>query len=328
MRAATFSRPGPAQDVIEIIEVAMPEPGPGQVRVRVHASGVNPTDVKSRTYLFPRVAHMVPVIPHLDGAGVIDKLGDGVSATRLGERVWLAIAQWRGSGGTCAEYVVIPENYAFPLADNMSFVEGACLGGPALTAVKAINLAGELAGKTVLVTAGASACGHYAIQMARAAGATVIATISGDAKAELARAAGAAHTVNYKQENLAERIMALTDGRGVDHMTDMDMSSHLPLYPQLVAIGGSIALYGSNELAADGVPTQDFFVRQLRLTGIFILLESDESIGAMAATVNALCQRGELIHNVAATFPFARTAEAHNAVEQGGIAGNMIVEID
>lgn len=328
MRAATFSRPGPAQDVIEIIEVAMPEPGPGQVRVRVHASGVNPTDVKSRTYLFPRVAHMVPVIPHLDGAGVIDKLGDGVSATRLGERVWLAIAQWRGSGGTCAEYVVIPENYAFPLADNMSFVEGACLGGPALTAVKAINLAGELAGKTVLVTAGASACGHYAIQMARAAGATVIATISGDAKAELARAAGAAHTVNYKQENLAERIMALTDGRGVDHMTDMDMSSHLPLYPQLVAIGGSIAVYGSNELAADGVPTQDFFVRQLRLTGIFILLESDESIGAMAATVNALCQRGELIHNVAATFPFARTAEAHDAVEQGGIAGNMIVEID
>jgi NADPH2:quinone reductase len=328
MRAATFSRPGPAQDVIEIIEVAMPEPGPGQVRVRVHASGVNPTDVKSRTYLFPRVAHMVPVIPHLDGAGVIDKLGDGVSATRLGERVWLAIAQWRGSGGTCAEYVVIPENYAFPLADNMSFVEGACLGGPALTAVKAINLAGELAGKTVLVTAGASACGHYAIQMARAAGATVIATISGDAKAELARAAGAAHTVNYKQENLAERIMALTDGRGVDHMTDMDMSSHLPLYPQLVAIGGSIAVYGSNELAADGVPTQDFFVRQLRLTGIFILLESDESIGAMAATVNALCQRGELIHNVAATFPFARTAEAHDAVEQVGIAGNMIVEID
>lgn len=328
MRAATFSRPGPAQDVIEIIEVAMPEPGPGQVRVRVHASGVNPTDVKSRTYLFPRVAHMVPVIPHLDGAGVIDKLGDGVSATRLGERVWLAIAQWRGSGGTCAEYVVIPENYAFPLADNMSFVEGACLGGPALTAVKAINLAGELAGKTVLVTAGASACGHYAIQMARAAGATVIATISGDAKAELARAAGAAHTVNYKQENLAERIMALTDGRGVDHMTDMDMSSHLPLYPQLVAIGGSIAVYGSNELAADGVPTQDFFVRQLRLTGIFILLESDESIGAMAATVNAMCQRGELIHNVAATFPFARTAEAHDAVEQGGIAGNMIVEID
>jgi NADPH2:quinone reductase len=328
MRAATFSRPGPAQDVIEIIEVAMPEPGPGQVRVRVHASGVNSTDVKSRTYLFPRVAHMVPVIPHLDGAGVIDKLGDGVSATRLGERVWLAIAQWRGSGGTCAEYVVIPENYAFPLADNMSFVEGACLGGPALTAVKAINLAGELAGKTVLVTAGASACGHYAIQMARAAGATVIATISGDAKAELARAAGAAHTVNYKQENLAERIMALTDGRGVDHMTDMDMSSHLPLYPQLVAIGGSIALYGSNELAADGVPTQDFFVRQLRLTGIFILLESDESIGAMAATVNAMCQRGELIHNVAATFPFARTAEAHDAVEQGGIAGNMIVEID
>ena len=294
----------------------------------MHASGVNPTDVKSRTYLFPRVAHMVPVIPHLDGAGVIDKLGDGVSATSLGERVWLAIAQWRGSGGTCAEYVVIPENYAFPLADNMSFVEGACLGGPALTAVKAINLAGELAGKTVLVTAGASACGHYAIQMARAAGATVIATISGDAKAELARAAGAAHTVNYKQENLAERIMALTDGRGVDHMTDMDMSSHLPLYPQLVAIGGSIAVYGSNELAADGVPTQDFFVRQLRLTGIFILLESDESIGAMAATVNAMCQRGELIHNVATTFPLARTAEAHDAVEQGGIAGNMIVEID
>jgi len=328
MRAATFSRPGPAQDVIEIGEVATPEPGPGQVRVRVHTSGVNPTDIKSRTYLFSRVAHMSPVIPHLDGAGVIDKLGDGVPAAWLGERVWLTLAQWRGSGGSCAEYVVMPQNFAFPLPGNTSFLDGACLGGPALTALKAIELGGDLSGKTVLVTAGTSAVGHYTIQLARAAGATVITTVSSEANAELARTAGATHTINYKQENLAERVMALTDGRGVDHMTDMDMSSHLPLYAKLVAIGGSIAVYGSNELSANGVPTQDFFVRKLRLTGIFILIESDESIEAMAAAINTMCRHGELIHNVAATFPLARTADAHDAVEHGSAAGNVIVEID
>jgi len=328
MRAATFSRAGPAQDVIEIGEVATPEPGPGQVRVRLHASGVNPTDIKSRTYLFDRVAHMAPVIPHLDGAGVIDKLGDGVAAARLGERVWVAIAQWRGSGGTCAEYVVVPSTYAFALPDTMSFAEGACLGVPALTAVKALKLGGDLKGRTVLVTAGASAVGHYAVQLARAAGATVIATVSGEAKAALARDAGAAHTINYKQEDLGARVMALTDGRGVDHMTDMDMSGHLPLYPKLVAVGGSIAVYGSNELSADGVPTQAFFVRGLRLTGVFMLLESDQAIAAMAETINAMCRRGELIHNVWATFPLAQTADAHDAVEHGTAAGNVIVEID
>lgn len=328
MRAATFSRPGPAQDVIEIGEVETPAPGPGEVRVRLHASGVNPTDIKSRTYLFERVAHKVPVIPHLDGAGVIDKVGKGVAASRVGERVWVALAQWRGSGGTCAEFVVIPAPYAFTLPDTLSFLDGACLGVPALTAMKAIGLGGALDGKTVLVTAGASAVGHYAIQLARAAGASVIATVGGDAKSELARAAGATTTVNYKQEDLAERVMALTDGRGVDHMTDMDMSTHLPLYPKLVAVGGSIAAYGSNELSVDGVPTQALFTRALRLTGVFLLLEDEETIGTMARHINVMCERKELVHNVAATFPLRRTADAHDAVEYGKAAGNVIVEID
>ena len=209
MRAATFSRGGPARDVIEIREVPTPEPGPGQVRVRVHASGINPTDIKSRTYLFSRVAHLAPVIAHLDGAGVIDTVGDGVAASRVGERVWVAMTQWRGSGGSCAEYVVVPECYAFPLADGMSFAEGACLGVPALTALKALRVGGDLAGRTVLVTAGASAVGHYAVQLAAAAGATVIATVRGAAKAELARAAGAMHTIDYRQEDLPARVMAL-----------------------------------------------------------------------------------------------------------------------
>jgi len=327
MRAATFSRAGAAQDVIEIGEVATPQTGPGEVRVRVHTSGINPTDIKSRTYLFARVADKAPVIPHLDGAGVIDELGAGVPPERLGERVWVALAQWRGSGGTCAEYVVVPSIFAFSLPESMSFQEGACLGVPALTAIKAVGLGGALAGKTVLVTAGASAVGHYAIQLARAAGATVIATVSGEAKAELARAAGAAHTVNYKQDDWCDQVMALTDGRGVDHMTDMDMSGHLPLYHKLVAIGGSIAVYGSNELAVDGVRTQDFFTRGLTLTGVFMLLESDASIAALAEEINAMCRRGALIHNVAATFPLERTADAQDAVEFGTAAGNVIVEI-
>jgi NADPH2:quinone reductase len=327
MRAATFSRGGPAREVIEIGEAPTPEPGPGEVRVRVHTSGINPTDIKSRTYLFDRVAHMAPVIPHLDGAGVIEKIGDGVPAGRLGERVWVAMTQWRGSGGTCAEYVVVPQGYAFALPDAMSFAEGACLGVPALTAMKALEVAGDLKGRTVLVTAGASAVGHYAVQLAAMAGATVIATVRGAAKAELARAAGAAHTIDYRAEDVPARVMEITGGRGVDHMTDMDMSGHLALYPKLVAIRGSIAVYGSNELVANGLPVQGFFTRGLRLTGVFMILEGDRSIAELGAAINALCRRGDLIHNVAATFPLERTAEAHEAVETGAAAGNVIVEI-
>ena len=327
MLSVTFSRAGPAREVIQMGEIATPKPGFGEVRVRLYASGINPTDIKSRTYLFERVAHLVPVIPHLDGAGVIDMVGMGVDEERVGERVWITLAQWRGSGGTCAEYVVMPGQYAFPLPNNMSFAEGACLGVPALTAMKAIRHGGNLDGKTVLITGGASAVGHYALQLAKLAGAEVFSTISNNVKAKIATAAGASHTLNYKEEDIGAGVSELTNGNGVDHMTDMDMSTYMPLYPKLVAIGGSIAAYGSNELSVNGISPQDFFTHLLTLASVFLLLEPEDSIVDMADEITKLCMSGKLIHNLGATFPLESTAEAHSSVELGSVTGNVVIDI-
>src|SRR2546426_8901685 len=190
----------------------IPEPGPGEVRVRVVASGLNPTDVKSRggsrPMGFPRV------VPHQDGAGVIDKVGRGVPASRLGERVWLYIVEWQRAWGTAAEYTVVPARLAVTLPANTTFAQGACLGIPAVTAHRCLFADGPISGQTVLVTGGAGAVGDYAVQLAKWAGATVIATVSSADKAAGALAAGAHHTVKYITSDAPTQILPLTGGAG------------------------------------------------------------------------------------------------------------------
>jgi len=164
MRAGYYERNGAARDVLQVGEVETPRPGPGEVRIRLATSGVNPSDVKSRAGLTRKIA-FPRVIPHSDGAGVIDMVGDGVPAARAGERVWTWNAQWKRAFGTCAEYVVLPAAMAVRLPDHVTFEEGACLGIPAMTAFHAIAVAGAWAGSTLLVSGGAGAVGNYAIQI-------------------------------------------------------------------------------------------------------------------------------------------------------------------
>jgi len=216
MQAAFYESTGPAREVLHVGRIELPEPGPGEVRVRVACSGVNPSDVKTRAGLRNKTLPFPRIVPHSDGAGVIDAVGAGVPAGRVGERVWIWNAAWKRAWGTAAECVVLPAAQAVHLPDEAGFEAGACLGIPALTAYHAAAVDGGVAGKAVLVAGGAGAVGHYAVQCARLLGARqVIATVSSDAKARLARDAGADLAVDYRREDAAARIREATAGAGV-----------------------------------------------------------------------------------------------------------------
>ena len=205
-----------------------PQAGPGEVRVKLATSGVNPSDVKSRQGATRKIA-WPRVIPHSDGAGVIDQVGDGIAKSRLGERVWVWNGQWKRAFGTAAEFIALPAAQAVKLPDKVSFEAGACLGIPAMTAIHAVALAAADKGSTLLIAGGAGSVSQYAIQFAKALGATVITTISSPEKAKAAREAGADHTIDYKRENVGERVMEITGKRGVDAVIEMDLAANAKL---------------------------------------------------------------------------------------------------
>ncbi len=325
MRAAWYERNGEARDVLIIGEMPTPEPGPGEVRVRLHASGVNPSDVKSRR---GRPLAGNRVIPHSDGAGIIDAVGAGVPDTRVGERVWTWNAQWGRPFGTAAEFVTLPSAQAVRLPDGIDFASGACLGIPALTAFQAVRLLAPAAGQTVLVTGASSSVGHYATQMAVQCGATVIGTVGSPGKAAHARAAGATETIDYKTEDVADCVRELTGGRGVDGIIDMDFSST----SKLVAAGilvphGTAVIYGSNEQGDTPVPFRELLFKSLALRFFIIydLLPDDRRAGLDGVT--ALLEAGRLRHTVGARFGLADTAAAHEAVESGRVLGNTVIDV-
>ena len=209
MRVAYYERNGSARDVLRVGEVETPQPARNEVRVRLHTSGVNPSDVKNRAGLTRKIA-FPRVIPHSDGAGEIEAVGEGVPACRIGERVWVWNGQWRRPFGTAAQFVVLPAEQAVPLPANTGMDDGACLGIPAYTAYHAVVLAGVKEGSTVLVAGGAGAVGHYAVQFAKRRKATVITTVSSPEKAAIARQAGADHVIDYRRENVGARVKAIT----------------------------------------------------------------------------------------------------------------------
>src|SRR5262245_46210718 len=204
MQAAFYDRNGAARDVLRIGEIQTPRAGPGEVRIRLAASGVNPSDVKSRQGSTRKIA-FPRVIPHSDGAGVIDEVGDGVPKSRIGERVWVWNGQWKRAFGTAAEFIALPDAQAVKLPDSIGFEAGACLGIPAMTAVHAVALAELTHRANLLVSGGAGAVSQYVIQFAKAKGANVITTVSSPEKAKAACEAGADHTIDYKRENVGER---------------------------------------------------------------------------------------------------------------------------
>ncbi|MFL5087976.1 MAG: NADPH:quinone reductase [Xanthobacteraceae bacterium] len=324
MRAAYYEKNGPARDVLQLGDMETPLPGPGEVRVKLATSGVNPSDVKSRAGTTRKIA-FARVIPHSDGAGVIDSVGDGVPKARLGERVWTWNAQWKRAFGTCAEHVVLPAAMAVRLPDDVAFEDGACLGIPAMTACHAIAVAEAWAGSTLLIAGGAGGVGHYAVQFAKARGAVVIATVSSEEKAKLALDAGADHVIDYKREDVGARVMELTDQAGVDAVIELDLAANARLLPAVLRPRGTVVVYGTRAEAQ--IPAQWLLVNAVALKFIFVYELSPEEREAAVGTITRMLAEKRLVNNVALTFPLDDIVAAHEAVEQGKAAGNVVVRL-
>ncbi len=326
MMAAHYTAPGPAATVLTVGRRPAPLPAAGEVRVRLATSGVNPSDVKSRNGLDGRAMAFPLIVPHSDGAGVIDRVGDGVPTERVGERVWIWNGQWRRPFGTAAGFIALPAAQAVPLPAETGFAEGACLGIPALTAYQGVKLSGAGAGDTLLVSGGAGAVGRYAIQMAKARGARVVTTVSSAAKAALARTAGADLIVDYRREDAAARILALTDGRGVDAIVELDLAVNGPLIPRVLRPHGTVAVYGltGNETVVAARWLQRNTVT-LRFFLVYDLSPADR--GEAVAGVTGLLQAGRLTHAIDGRFPLDRIADAHARVESGQTLGNVILDL-
>ncbi|NYI05460.1 NADPH:quinone reductase [Allostreptomyces psammosilenae] len=338
MKAITYTDNG-GPEVLRLTDRALPEPGPGEVRVRIHVSGVNPTDWKARQVAVPGFPRFPEQVPNQDGSGVIDAVGPGGDAGRVGERVWVWEAAWRRADGTAQEYVVLPERQAVPLPDGASFELGASLGIPALTAHRALTVLdggptrlapGALAGRTVLVAGGAGAVGNAAIQLARWAGAEVVTTVSGPEKAELATAAGAHHVVNYRTEDAAEAIKRVAP-RGVDIVVEVAPAVNTALDAEVLAPGGVVAVYandGGNEM---GIPLLPAMFGNLSWKFVLVYTVPEEAKRAAVADVGAAVAAGALRAGREAglplhRYPLEKTADAHAAV-QGGAVGKVLIDV-
>lgn len=324
MKAGWYERNGAARDVLQVGEIETPRPGAGEVRVQLHASGVNPSDVKSRRNR-PLIAPRI--IPHSDGAGVVEAVGEGVSHVGVGDRVWVWNGQWKRPFGTAAEFICLPEAQAVRLPDGATFAVGACLGIPALTAMHAVRLLGNIGGRAVLITGAGSAVGFYAVQFAKARGARVIGTASGQ-RAEHARHAGADFVIDYKTKNVPASIRDLTRGKGVDAIIDMDLSSTALLLPEgVLAPHGKLVSYGSN-VAGEvklSFPAMLWSSLTLQVFVVYELLAAERA--AAIGEIDAMLKAGTLKHAIGARFPLRDIAEAHEAVENGAVVGNVVLEV-
>jgi NADPH2:quinone reductase len=338
MRAIVYTRTG-EPDVLQPADRPVPEAGPGEVRVRIHVSGVNPTDWKSRRGSGPGQPLGFPeVVPNQDGAGVIDAVGPGVDPDRVGQRVWVWEAAWQRPGGTAQEYVVLPERQAVPLPDAASFDLGASLPIPFLTAHRGLTVGeggpdrlgpGALDGRTVLVAGGAGAVGNAAIQLARWAGGTVITTVSSPEKATLAAAAGAQHVVNYRTDDVAETVHKIVPD-GVDSIVEVAPAANARIDAQVLARHGSVAVY-ADDGAELTLPVRPLMVPNARWQFVMIYTVPDaakeSAIGSVtAALADGAVRVGEEAGLPLHHFPLERAAEAHAAVE-ASVVGKVLIDV-
>lgn len=325
MRAVWYEGFGAAADVLKSGDKPAPEAGKGEVLVRLAVSGVNPVDTKRRLGGRGDMPGDF-VVPGFDGAGVIEAVGDGVDARRTGQRVWVYNAQFGRPMGTSAEFCALPAHLAVPMADGVPFDAGACLGIPALTAHRCLFADGSVDGKTILVTGGAGAVGNYAVQFAHLSGATVIATVSGKEKADLATQCGADHVINYRDEDVAARVMEITDGAGVDRVVEVDFAANLATNLKVLKINGVISSYASDSDKTPTVPFYELVYKCITVHHVVVFLMLDAAREQGVADIAGWLDDGKLVHHLGPRFPLEETAKAHEAVE-GGAFGKVLIDI-
>ena len=326
MKAIWYKKQGDALDVLTYGEVEKPTPEPNDVLVKVHFSGLNPSDTKRRVGFRGQKHAFQTIIPHSDGSGVIEAVGNNVDSKRIGEKVWVYSAQWLRPYGTAANFVCVPSNLAIALADTTSLEIGATIGIPALTAYAGLFKYGEIKNKIVLITGGAGSVGNCAIQMAKYAGAEVISTVSGDKKMKAALNAGADHVFRYDSESLVEDILSITDGKKIDLIFDVAFGINLEANLNLIKEHGIISTYASDKKAIAEVPFQKFLLMNLTVYSVFMYLLTDDMMQNALEFIRKWQLNAGIKPFVAKIYNLEKTADAHLALESGEIIGNIIID--
>ena len=322
MKAAWYERQGPAREVFTVGDMPDPAPGPGELRIRIAASGINPGDIRKRQDDFGYGMPYPRVIPHSDGAGQVDQVGEGVSSAWVGKPVWCYGAQSYRPFGTAADFTVVPAAQAVPLPANVTPEQGACLGIPGITAHRAVHVAGPVSGRTVLVQGAAGSVGLCAVQLARHAGARVIGTIRTPAEEQTARQAGA-HEILLNDAELAGHIRALAP-EGIDHIVEVAFAANIERDVELLKMGGSVATYATNA-AAPTIPFWQMVFKNIRL---FFLGSDDFAADVKAAAardINAALEAGWSGFTIGERIPLLEIARAHELAEHPHHPGRVVV---
>ena len=328
MQAVWYNKFGSAENVLEVGEYQTPEPAQGDVKVRIHASGVNPSDTKKRLGANPALLNNGPVIPNSDGSGEIVALGEGVNNRNIGERVWIYNAQFGRQEGTSAQFVCIPSNQAVWMPDNASYEIGAMMGIPAMTAHRCVCADGSVDGQILLVTGGAGRVGYYATQWAKYFGATVIATGSSSKSVEHCKQAGADFVVGHPSNKTATEILEFTSGRKVDRIVDGDFGVNLPSALDVLKTNGVIATYSSMTNMNPVIPFVRMMFMDITIRMVLVYAMPGEAKQQAIEDITDMLTGGNFDHRVAATFPLEQSAKAHNEIERGDNYGSVIITIN
>jgi NADPH:quinone reductase len=323
MIAAWYDRQGAAADVLQVGELPVADVGPDDVRVRLTYSGANPGDIKKRQAWLGSPMAFPRIVPHSDGAGVIEAVGNGVDPARLGQRAWVYGAQSYRPFGTAAQTTVVPGALAVSLPDSVSDQVGACLGIPGITAHRAVFADGPVAGQTILVHGIRGSVGSLAAQLARWAGARVIGTVRSDAEARHVSPGVADHVVSVESDPIAV-IRALAPG-GVNRIIEVALSANADLDAAIVGNGAVIAAYASPQR-----PTLPFWPMLFANVTIRLLGSDDfpqDAKDAAARDLTTAAASSAVSIPVAEVLPLARIADAHLLIESGRTSGRVLVSL-
>lgn len=328
MKAAWFEEFGTPDSTLIVGEQPKPEPKAGEVLVRLMSSGVNPSDVKKRAGAFPNLLDEGLIIPHSDGAGIIEAVGEGVDAGRVGERVFVYQAQYGRRFGTAAKYVSVESRRAALLPDDASFEIGACIGIPVMTAHRCVFADGSVDGQTIVVTGGAGRVGYYAIQWAKWGGATVIATASNAADEATCRAVGADHVVNHRDADWAAAILEITGDLKVDRLVDVEFGANLPFALQFLRTGATIATYSSTTVREPTLPFIQMMFMDLTLRLVIVYAMPEAAKALAIADTQSLLATGKLQHRIAHSIDLDDIVRSHQLIEAGGFGGCVVIKTE
>ena len=326
MKAAWYNSFGPAEEVLKIGEFDTPEPRPGEVKIRIYASGVNPSDTKKRLGANPALLDDGPVIPNSDGAGEIISVGEGISSSRIGERVWVYNAQYGRQLGTSAEYVCLPSVHAIILPDTADYSAGAMMGIPAMTAHRCVFSDGAVDSQTLLITGGAGRVGYYAIQWAKQNGSTVIATASSDASREQCVNAGADLIVGHPSDDSVGEIMDFTNGKKIDRIIEGDFGANLLPVLDVLKTSGTIATYSSMTDMNPSIPFIRMMFMDITIRMVLVYAMPDEAKKHAVKDITSALSKNTFHNRVAQEYSIDNISDAHKMIESGEVYGSVIIK--